>query len=108
MAKDPGVRAPTERRPVRTPARGASASQKVVAGSAAAPVAARGPKKPFNPQKFAQEVRVEARKITWPSWKETWITSTMVGVMVIFTALFFFLVDNGLLFAVSQFLKLAG
>ena len=56
---------------------------------------------------FFREVRVEARKITWTSWKETWITSVMVGIMVVTTAIFFLVVDWGLGLLVQQILKLA-
>jgi preprotein translocase subunit SecE len=64
------------------------------------------PKKPFNPVQFYREVRVEARKVTWTTWKETWITSVMVGIMVIVTALFFFAVDAGFGFGMNLILKL--
>ena len=66
------------------------------------------PRKPFNPLQFFREVRVEARKITWPSWRETWITSLMVFIMVVVTAVFFFVVDFALGLGVSQILKLGG
>src|ERR1700722_9034929 len=61
-------------------------------GAARASVVAEPPKKPFDPVKFYNEVRAEARKVTWTSWKETWITSVMVGIMVVVTSLFFFTV----------------
>jgi preprotein translocase subunit SecE len=66
------------------------------------------PKKRFNPLQFFREVRVEARKITWPSWRETWITSLMVAIMVVITAVFFFVVDLVLSLGVTQLLKLGG
>lgn len=62
------------------------------AGQAPSAVAA-APKKPFNPVQFFREVRAEARKITWTTRKETWITSVMVFIMVIVASLFFLLVD---------------
>ena len=65
-------------------------------------------KKRTNPVQFFREVRAEARKITWPSRRETWITTVMVLIMVVITALFFFLVDLGLSFGVTQILKLGG
>jgi len=46
------------------------------------------------PGKFAQEVRQEARKITWPTKKETFVSTAMVFVMVFVAAIFFFLVDQ--------------
>ena len=62
-------------------------------------------KKTANPAQFAREVRAEARKITWTSRKETWITSVMVFIMVVIAALFFFGVDTLLSFLVAQLLK---
>ena len=56
---------------------------------------------------FIREVRAEARKITWTTRKETWITSVMVLIMVVMTATFFFIVDLLLSFGVSQILKLS-
>jgi len=64
------------------------------------------PKKPFNPLQFFREVRAEARKITWPSWRETWITALMVFIMVVITAVFFFVVDLVLSLGITQILKL--
>ncbi len=46
-----------------------------------------------NPVQFFQEVMREMRKVTWPSWKETWLTSVMVLIMVMLTMAFFFVVD---------------
>jgi preprotein translocase subunit SecE len=46
-----------------------------------------------NPLQFVQEVRQETAKVTWPSWKEVWITTAMVLVMVALTALFFLVTD---------------
>ena len=70
----------------------------------AAPVAV---KKRTTPMQFYNEVRAEARKITWTSWKETWITSVMVGIMILITAVFFLAVDGVLNFLIQQLLKLA-
>ncbi|MBI1330003.1 MAG: preprotein translocase subunit SecE [Alphaproteobacteria bacterium] len=53
-----------------------------------APRAARG-----GPLKFFREVRREASKVTWPSWKETYLTTIMVFIMVGLTMVFFFGVD---------------
>ncbi len=66
------------------------------------------PKKKFNPAQFFREVNVERKKVTWPSWKETWITSLMVLIMVVVMSVFFFVVDVGLGFGVTQILKLGG
>jgi preprotein translocase subunit SecE len=47
-----------------------------------------------SPLKFAEEVRQEVGHVTWPSRKETTVTTAMVFVMVFIAAGFFFLVDQ--------------
>ena len=54
----------------------------------------------FNPITFMQEVRQEVAKVTWPSWKEVWITTLMVLIMVAITSVFFLLVDQTLSYIV--------
>lgn len=44
------------------------------------------------------EVVREMKKVTWPTWKETYLTTFMVFVMVALTVLFFFVVDTVLSF----------
>ena len=46
-----------------------------------------------NPLQFIDEVRQETSKVTWPAWKEVWITTAMVLVMVTLTAVFFLITD---------------
>ena len=46
-----------------------------------------------SPLQFFQEVRREMSKVTWPSWKETWLTTMMVFIMVGLTMVFFAAVD---------------
>ena len=46
-----------------------------------------------NPAQFVQQVRQEAAKVTWPSRKETSVSTVMVFVFVFISALFFMLVD---------------
>ena len=75
------------------------------AGTASA--AATAPKKRTNPVQFFREVRAEARKITWTTRKETWITSVMVFLMVVLAALFFSAVDGLLGFGAKQLLTFA-
>ena len=53
-----------------------------------------------NPVKFAHEVRQEAAKVTWPTRKETVVTTGMVLVMVVLAAAFFFVADQVLSLAV--------
>ena len=47
-----------------------------------------------NPGEFIQQVRSETAKVTWPSRKETMITTAMVFVMVILASLFFLVTDQ--------------
>jgi preprotein translocase subunit SecE len=47
-----------------------------------------------NPFEFIQEVRAEGSKVTWPTRRETLITTAMVFVFVIITSMFFFLTDQ--------------
>jgi preprotein translocase subunit SecE len=72
-----------------------------------APAAEAAPRRKTSVPQFFKEVRAEARKITWTTRKETWITSVMVLIMVVVTAIFLQLVDLGLGFGVNQILKLA-
>ena len=54
-----------------------------------------------NPFQFLQEVRSEATKVTWPSRRETFITTGLVILMVLFASLFFVIVDYALRFGVG-------
>jgi preprotein translocase subunit SecE len=47
-----------------------------------------------NPFKFIQQVRAETAKVTWPSRRETVVTTIMVFIMVILASLFFFLANQ--------------
>ena len=47
-----------------------------------------------NALQFIQQVRQETSKVTWPTRKETLISTGMVFVMVILAALIFFAVDQ--------------
>ena len=46
-----------------------------------------------NPFEFLQQVRTEVSKVTWPTRRETIITTVMVVIMSILAALFFLGVD---------------
>jgi preprotein translocase subunit SecE len=48
----------------------------------------------FEPAKFAREVRLEVTKVTWPSRKETLVTTALVFAMAAVTSVFFFVVDQ--------------
>ena len=58
----------------------------------------------LSPFKFMQEVRAEVQKVTWPTRKETTVTTIMVFVMVFITAIFFLLSDQIMRIAVSYVL----
>ena len=46
-----------------------------------------------SPVAFLQQVKTETSKVTWPSRRETMISTIMVLVMVAFASIFFFLAD---------------
>jgi preprotein translocase subunit SecE len=54
-----------------------------------------------NPFEFIQQVRAEAAKVVWPTRRETLITTGLVLVLVVFTSLFFVVVDQVLRQVVS-------
>ena len=49
----------------------------------------------ISPGEFTRQVRQEVAKVTWPTRKETLVTTGMVFVMVILSAVFFLIVDRG-------------
>ncbi|HLH11093.1 MAG TPA: preprotein translocase subunit SecE [Methylovirgula sp.] len=59
-----------------------------------------------NPLQFIQEVRQEASKVTWPTRRETLITTGLVILLVIFASLFFLAVDEILHLLVQLILNL--
>jgi preprotein translocase subunit SecE len=61
----------------------------------------------FSPFKFLQEVRAEGQKVTWPTRKETTITTIMVFVMVVVASIFFLLADQAMRLAVSLILGIS-
>jgi preprotein translocase subunit SecE len=61
-----------------------------------------------NPAEFIQQVRNEGAKVTWPSRKETVITTAMVFVMVILASLFFLVTDQVIRVVVRFVLGIAG
>jgi preprotein translocase subunit SecE len=66
------------------------------------------PVRRVTPVEFFQQVRREMKKVTWPSWKETWLTTMMVFIMVGFTMVFFFVVDTVLAFGERFLIGAAG
>ncbi|MGB1265757.1 MAG: preprotein translocase subunit SecE [Nereida ignava] len=46
-----------------------------------------------NPLQFIQQVRTEVGRVTWPTRREVVLTTIMVFMMAVLTAVFFFFVD---------------
>jgi preprotein translocase subunit SecE len=59
-----------------------------------------------NPVEFINQVRSEANKVTWPTRRETLITTGLVLVMVFIASLFFVAVDQSLRLIVTFLLSL--
>ncbi|MBE90261.1 MAG: preprotein translocase subunit SecE [Rhodospirillaceae bacterium] len=59
-----------------------------------------------SPAQFIREVRQEANKVTWPTRKETGVTTIMVFIMVFIAALFFLLTDQVIAWMVKLVLGL--
>ena len=62
----------------------------------------------MNPVKFLQEVRQEVGKVTWPTRRETAITTIMVFVMVAIASVFFMVADQVMPLAVTMILGIGG
>ena len=60
-----------------------------------------------SPAEFVRQVKQETLKVTWPSRKETAISTVMVLVMVVISALFFMFVDWVISTGIQAFLGLA-
>ena len=54
-----------------------------------------------SPFKFLQEVRTETQKVTWPSRRETMITTLMVFIMVTAASIFFLVADQLIRFLIT-------
>lgn len=48
----------------------------------------------LNPAKFVRDVRTEVGKVTWPSRKETMVTTGLVFALSALAAAFFFIADQ--------------
>lgn len=59
-----------------------------------------------NPVEFLQEVQNEGKKVSWPSRKETMITTGMVFLLVVVASIFFLLSDQVIRWAVGLVLGL--
>jgi preprotein translocase subunit SecE len=61
-----------------------------------------------SPVKFIQEVRAETEKVTWPTRRETAVTTVMVFIMVAIASIFFLISDQIIRFVVTLVLGIAG
>ena len=59
-----------------------------------------------NPLQFLQQVRQETNKVTWPTRRETLITTAMVFVFVLVASIFFLIADQIIAWGVSAVLGL--
>jgi preprotein translocase subunit SecE len=62
----------------------------------------------LSPFKFLQEVRAEADKVTWPTRRETLITTAMVFVMVAVASVLFLVADQFIRVFITFILGVAG
>ena len=62
----------------------------------------------FEPLKFVREVRSEVQKVTWPSRKETMVTTGLVFAMAALAAIFFFIADQIFSVAVRALFGIGG
>ena len=62
----------------------------------------------FSPFKFLQEVRAEGDKVTWPTRRETLITTIMVFVMVAAASVLFLVSDQIIRVVITYILGVAG
>ncbi|NCY25691.1 MAG: preprotein translocase subunit SecE [Alphaproteobacteria bacterium] len=53
----------------------------------------------FDPAQFVREVRAETARVTWPSRKETLVTTGLVLALSAMAAVFFLVVDQLIQFA---------
>jgi preprotein translocase subunit SecE len=60
-----------------------------------------------NPVEYLREVRAEGAKVTWPTRRETMITTSMVFIFVVIAAIFFLLADKLIAFVVQTLLGIA-
>ena len=61
-----------------------------------------------NPFTFLQQVRSETAKVTWPTRRETMISTAMVFIMAGLAAIFFFLADLAMGWAIGLILNVSG
>ena len=61
-----------------------------------------------SPTKFLREVRAEIAKVTWPSRRDTTVTTSLVLAMTFMIAIFFLVIDQAIGFGVRALFGLQG
>ncbi len=61
-----------------------------------------------SPTKFLREVRAEMAKVTWPSRRDTTVTTSLVLAMTVMVAIFFLVIDQAIGFGVRALFGLQG
>lgn len=62
----------------------------------------------MNPAKFAREVKQEARRVIWPTRKETMLSTVLVLGLAVVMSLFFVFVDSVISIGVQWILGIGG
>ncbi|GBR48651.1 MULTISPECIES: preprotein translocase subunit SecE [Neokomagataea] len=62
----------------------------------------------FNPRSYLKEVRAEALRVTWPTRRNTMITTGAVLLMATITCIFFFIVDQAIGLGVRELFGVGG
>ncbi len=60
-----------------------------------------------NPFTFLQQVRTETSKVTWPSRRETLISTVMVLIFAMIASVFFFVADQAMAWGIELILGIA-
>ncbi len=60
----------------------------------------------INPAQYVNEVKAEMKKVTWPTRKETTVSTIAVFIMVTLAATFLFLADQILAWGVDKILSI--
>ena len=60
-----------------------------------------------NPVEFLREVRSEVARVTWPTRRETMITTSMVFIFVVIAAIFFLAADKIIGFVIRTLLGIS-
>ncbi len=60
----------------------------------------------IKPVEYFRQVRSEVRKVTWPSRKETTVSTIMVFIMVFIAAVFLYFADQIIAFIIQMILSI--